>query len=105
MKMKKNILISSSNTKIGQFLTNCLQNHNLKYINEGSLDYKNTKELNKITEEQFQVMQGLESNKKLYIQGPAGSGPRAGVRARAPRAVAARSRGARAPRAARRAPA
>lgn len=31
-------------------------------------------ELNKITEEQFQVMQGLESNKKLYIQGPAGSG-------------------------------
>ena len=42
MKMKKNILISSSNTKIGQFLTNCLQNHNLKYIDEGSLDYKNT---------------------------------------------------------------
>lgn len=31
-------------------------------------------ELNKITEEQFQVMQGLESNKKLYIHGPAGSG-------------------------------
>ena len=31
-------------------------------------------ELNKITEEQFQVMEGLESNKKLYIHGPAGSG-------------------------------
>ena len=31
-------------------------------------------ELNRITEEQFMVVQGLESNKKLYIQGPAGSG-------------------------------
>lgn len=50
MKMKKNILISSSNTKIGEFLSNCLQNHNLMYIDESSLDYKNTKELNQIFE-------------------------------------------------------
>lgn len=31
-------------------------------------------ELNKITDEQFEVMLGLESNKKLYINGPAGTG-------------------------------
>jgi len=48
MKQKKNILISSSNTKMGQFLSKCLKNHNLKYIEESSLEYKDTKELNEI---------------------------------------------------------
>ncbi len=48
MKQKKNILISSSNTKIGQFLSKCLKNHNLKYIEDSSLEYKDSKELNKI---------------------------------------------------------
>ncbi len=48
MKKKKNILISSSSTKIGKFLSKCLKNHNLKYIEENSLEYKNSKELNKI---------------------------------------------------------
>jgi len=48
MKQKKNILISSSNTEIGKFLSKCLKNHNLKYIEESKLDYTDPKELNEI---------------------------------------------------------
>ena len=48
MKKKKNILISSSSTKIGKILSKCLSNHNLKFIEENSLNYKDTKELNNI---------------------------------------------------------
>jgi len=48
MKQKKNILISSSNTEIGKFLSKCLKNHNLTYIEEIKLDYTDHKELNEI---------------------------------------------------------
>ncbi len=48
MKKKKNILISSSSTKIGKILSKSLSNHNLKFIEENSLNYKDTKELNNI---------------------------------------------------------